>query len=89
MPLDLGDVQRLVEHARVLEAVRHAARRFGPADLWAGNNVTDGGYFVSCHEIVVKYLRYGNGGCFIKAGSYGDKTCLTLYFSSMSKIVSP
>lgn len=32
-PQDLRNVQRLVEDARVLEAVRHAARRFGPTDL--------------------------------------------------------
>ncbi|TNN37722.1 hypothetical protein EYF80_052119 [Liparis tanakae] len=32
-PQDLGDVQRLVEHAGVLEAVRHAAGRLGPPDL--------------------------------------------------------
>lgn len=32
-PHDLGDVQRLVEHAGVLEAVRHAAGRLGPPDL--------------------------------------------------------
>lgn len=32
-PQDLCDVQRLVEHAGVLEAVRHAAGRLGPSDL--------------------------------------------------------
>lgn len=32
-PQNLGNVQRLVEHAGVLEAVRHTARRFGPSDL--------------------------------------------------------
>lgn len=33
-PQDLSDVQRLVEHAGVLEAVRHAAGCLGPSDLW-------------------------------------------------------
>lgn len=32
-PQDLGDVQRLVEHAGVLETVRHAAGGLGPSDL--------------------------------------------------------
>lgn len=32
-PLDLRDVQRLVEHTGVLEAVRHAASCLGPSDL--------------------------------------------------------
>lgn len=32
-PQDLCNVQRLVEHAGVLEAVRHAAGRLGPSDL--------------------------------------------------------
>lgn len=32
-PQDLCDVQRLVEHAGVLEAVRHTAGCLGPSDL--------------------------------------------------------
>lgn len=32
-PQDLCDVQRLVEHAGVLEAVRHAAGCLGPSNL--------------------------------------------------------
>lgn len=32
-PQDLCDVQRLVEDAGILEAVRHAAGRLGPSDL--------------------------------------------------------
>lgn len=32
-PQDLCDVQRLVEHAGVLEAVRHTPRRLCPSDL--------------------------------------------------------
>lgn len=40
-PQDLCDVQRLVEHAGVLEAVRHAARCLGPPDLRGRNDRSD------------------------------------------------
>lgn len=38
-PLNLCDVQRLVEHTGVLEAVRHTAGCLGPSDL--GKQITN------------------------------------------------